>query len=350
MNLHPPQVIFIDKTKLESYKITLGETTSAAKVAEGQWTQDNLSSLLTKLVGSTGQKKFRVLLADELAVVLDLNIPKDATDERQVVKEKAMAETGLKLTSDNWDYKLTKTKLNEKQVKFFAPEEDFWHLFTNAVTEAGLEIEAMEPSALSLERHSNPVIGLALKKDLSGNDEAVLNVQPTTPTSFDYVDKSLPRKPVSKRLLLALGVLLLIIFGGIFISSKGKTDSPETSPSPVVESLPSPTPALEASPSAAINLDEYKVQILNGSGVAGEAGVVEGILVDAGFSDLDTGNAANYDYTDTEVSLKSTTTEAVFTAIASALESDYTVVKLQTPLTDSSDYDVVITIGTKKTN
>jgi len=92
------------------------------------------------------------------------------------------------------------------------------------------------------------------------------------------------------------------------------------------------------------DLADYKVQVLNGSGTAGEAGVVEGLLEDAGFEGVDTGNADSYDYEDTQVQLKDKTAKAVYTAIEDALSDDYNVKKGDS-LNEDSDFDVVVIVG-----
>jgi len=92
-------------------------------------------------------------------------------------------------------------------------------------------------------------------------------------------------------------------------------------------------------------LSEYSIQVLNGSGVVGEAGRVRAALGEEGFEVTNVGNAGNYDYTDTEVRLKGDVPETIFDKVKKAL-ADYTVTKGEV-LDDESDYDVVVTVGVK---
>ncbi len=146
-----------------------------------------------------------------------------------------------------------------------------------------------------------------------------------------------------KTLLIALFVAALVslLVGGVL---RFRTNVPLLTEETF---QPTPTPAAteepEASPSAEVSLADYNVQILNGSGVAGEAGVVEDLLLDAGFEDIETGNASSYDYTDTEVQVKEGTPKAVFEAIEEAL-GDYTVVEGDS-LDEDSDFDVIVVVG-----
>jgi len=170
-----------------------------------------------------------------------------------------------------------------------------------------------------------------------------------TPANFDYVDKfSSKSSAVNKKLLISLTVLFftsVLVIGGILRSRKSK---PETTPSPTPttttepEASPEPSPALEA-----VELSSYSTQVLNGSGIVGEAGLVKDVLETEGFEDINTSNADNYDYTNTEVSLKDDVSESIYDLIKQALNNDYTVILDSDPLTDDSDYDVVITVGEK---
>ena len=107
----------------------------------------------------------------------------------------------------------------------------------------------------------------------------------------------------------------------------------------------SPAPA-ETSTEAEIDLSEYTVQILNGSGIAGEAGRVEALLNNAEITDTTKGNAGSYDFTKTEVALKKDVPSAVYDEIADALPS-YVVTEAD-PLGEIADYDIIITVGSEK--
>lgn len=95
-----------------------------------------------------------------------------------------------------------------------------------------------------------------------------------------------------------------------------------------------------------IDFSQYSLQVLNGSGVSGEAATVGGILEEEGFTEISTGNAPTFDYTDTQVQLKEDTPEQVFEAIRKAL-TEYTVVKGDI-LEEDSEYDAVVIAGTRK--
>jgi outer membrane biosynthesis protein TonB len=145
---------------------------------------------------------------------------------------------------------------------------------------------------------------------------------------------------------LALGAGLI---GGIFYYRTKVENAPPNQekqlPSSQIEDTSqnsSPTPQAQEEN----NLSSYSVEILNGSGIKGEAGKVEGLLSDAGFSDTTASNASSYDYTDTQVALKAAVPDEVFTKIEETL-STYKIKRVD-DLGDSSKYDVVITVGSSK--
>ena len=151
-------------------------------------------------------------------------------------------------------------------------------------------------------------------------------------------------------IFLAFIISLIIggaLVGGIFyyqnnvdnvteeVTEPGPTFSPPTETT-------SPTPNGEGVLDDA-DLTEYTVQVLNGSGIPGEAGKVEALLVKAGFVDIETGNAKSYDYTETEVSVKEDVPSSIVDGVLDALDS-YTTSEGQT-LDDGNEFDIVVIIG-----
>ncbi len=146
--------------------------------------------------------------------------------------------------------------------------------------------------------------------------------------------------------LLAFAVIGALIGGLIYY--KQKVSSPkmvaDVSPTPV-EATPAPT----ATPAAMVDISKLKLNILNGSGIKGEAGKVETLLTKAGFTEdnISTGNANTYDYKTTSVALKKGVPDVVFDKVKSALGSGYDVVKGVGTVKDTSSFDVEIIVGKK---
>lgn len=155
-----------------------------------------------------------------------------------------------------------------------------------------------------------------------------------------------PKKKVGKKALvggLVTFVVVGVLAGGIFyFNSKVSNPSPVQTDTNAQTTVPSAT----ASPTAApeVDLTTLKINILNGSGKAGQAGIAQGLLEKAGFEGIDTGNADSFDFTATQVALKADLHESVFTSVSDALSDTYVVEKADA-LDADSEFDIVITIG-----
>lgn len=207
-------------------------------------------------------------------------------------------------------------------------------------------------------KKEEPVVSQSSPQIASETVAAAATAEPISVTDQDIefdeadlieFDSKKPSK-INKKLIvivLIIVVILALAIGGFlfFKSQKGQSSKIEPTTAPKIEK--EITPAI-ATPSAAaeeeVDLAGYTVQILNGSGVTGQAGVVEDILEKAGFEEFETDNADSFDYVETEVSLKKAVSKTVFEKIKTALK-DYTVIEGD-QLKEDADYDVVLIIGT----
>lgn len=168
-----------------------------------------------------------------------------------------------------------------------------------------------------------------------------------------------PEESSGSKTKIAMAVVGLLIIaglavGGYFLYNLRKekpsketiqTEKPQESTSTSDTKKEESTATKSAKKQEKINLADYSVQILNGSGIAGEAGVVKDLLKDKGFENFETGNADSYDYTDTEVSLKADISSEVFDSIKGSLES-YSVI-VGDELAKDSTFDIVVVVGQK---
>jgi len=165
-----------------------------------------------------------------------------------------------------------------------------------------------------------------------------------TPSSYDNQNK-IPFWILFFAFIIGL-VLGAGLIGGIFYyrSKVGKLAINVTTATPTPQSTTesSPTPQSEEN----LDLSKYSVQILNGSGIAGEAGRVEKLLNTSGFTNTKTGNAQSYDFQETEVAIKKGDPDILFNNVEKALAS-YKITKIDA-LNESSSYDIVITVGKSK--
>lgn len=151
-------------------------------------------------------------------------------------------------------------------------------------------------------------------------------------------------------LFIIIFALIGALIGGMFYyASSMKTDQEEnTTDTKTTSESPTVTPT--ATPEVKPDLSKLKVNVLNGSGVSGEAAKVKTLLTSKGFTaeNVKTGNASTSGNKTTTISLKGSVPESVFKELETILSTDYTVAKDEKPLADTSANDIEIIVGVKK--
>ena len=149
--------------------------------------------------------------------------------------------------------------------------------------------------------------------------------------------------------LIAFTVGLGLIAGGSYFLSTMNSDGVKL-PS-IQEPTATPTPTSEPTPTPkAADLSAYSIQVLNGSGITGEAAKLQTQLDDAGFDVSNVGNAGTSDYTKTVVAAKADVDDAYLTELINELKKTYQVNSVTESLPDSKTTDVVVTIGSSTAN
>lgn len=150
-------------------------------------------------------------------------------------------------------------------------------------------------------------------------------------------------------LILVIGAVV----GGFFYYKKGVTKDvvqEEFKPVPVtiIPTSGEVAPTKVVKEGETLNKD-FKVQILNGSGKVGEAGVFKSALIKLGFTsgNITTGNASTYDFKDTEVTFKEGVPSSLLEDIKRGLDK-YTILKGKSDLAKDSKFDISITVGATK--
>lgn len=159
------------------------------------------------------------------------------------------------------------------------------------------------------------------------------------------------RGPGAKTVVIIVVVLLLLgaLVGGVLYFQKGVGEEATQPTNTTSETTPSVTP-VPTQVEEEVDLKQLSVSVLNGSGKAGEAGKVEDLLVESGFSEdkITTGNADSYDYEETAVSLKVGLSAKVMDAVKISLTDVYALDTSGDELEENSSYDIVIIVGSKK--
>lgn len=159
---------------------------------------------------------------------------------------------------------------------------------------------------------------------------------------------------IIKWIIVIIGVIA-IVAGGIFfiMRTSGEEGSMTASPTPTTNSLspiatpeptvtPSPTPSAEP-----VDRAEIKVQVLNGTGTPGDAGLVKTALEKLDFAEITTANADEQEETSTTVTYSKDIDAATIDEIVASLEEIFSKVEAKSG-TIAGDFDIRILTGEKK--
>lgn len=150
------------------------------------------------------------------------------------------------------------------------------------------------------------------------------------------------KKKGGKGLLIVIAVLIIAAIGaGVwFIFSEPEVDDDfiaTTSPTPVTsESTPTPT-------QEPIERSEIRIQVLNGTGIGGQAASTQEELEDLGYEDIEIGNADNQDFEAMSITFDEDVPQGVRDEIVSAFEEIFE--EVDSEESELSDFDVVIITG-----
>ena len=161
-------------------------------------------------------------------------------------------------------------------------------------------------------------------------------------TAFSYSNQ--PKKSNKTMLFVVIGVLLAVLIGWFFVTQQPK-DTDEVKNDIVVEEK-TPTPTIEK---PKIEKSSVKIQVINGTGTPGQAGIVVKALEEAGYSsdNIKTGNAEEFDNSTTSITARDNFEEIVDN-IKELLKPTFEKITVVSPNLDSdSEFDVVIVTGGK---
>ena len=178
------------------------------------------------------------------------------------------------------------------------------------------------------------------------------NFQPQP--SVSVVENMMPPQPVRQGgkksgKWIPVVILLLIAIGvvGWFLLKGGSEVASTPTPTPFVEeTLPVETVAPSPSVSPAVDKTDVKVEILNGTGIAGEAALLQKELKALGYTNLSVGNSSQQDVTSTKVTFSSNLPESVVSEVTAKLKEMYKSVDVKT--TTSNKDAIQIVTGLRK--
>lgn len=135
-------------------------------------------------------------------------------------------------------------------------------------------------------------------------------------------------------------IVVSAVYGVVLLFLIFKTDKPKE-----VKVTPSPSPVALATPVPVFDRKDFKIQVLNGSGVAGLAGKAKTKLESLGYPEVTVGNADSKDYTETEVSIKKS--KANFLADIKKDLTGYTLAQDSGTVSGDGEFDVEIILGSE---
>lgn len=331
-------VIAINRKNLVAAKVK-AYNRKIAKAYEYEYDFENLSKYILKAKTDIGASRVRILVSDDLTYTLKLKIPAKLSgdEEREFVRKKIMEEIPENLDELEWDYKEVETTDKEadgkKEVIVFCVVKKYFDKLKEAIDKANITVEAVEPVSIAQKRYENPVVGLALKKDLEGKDEDVLNLL-IKPES----DKRLHLPGISKKVTAVLvTIFLFVLIAGFFLYQKGNPfsekalDEVDTQQEEVVDSNKD-TPA-----------QTYSINLINGS-TDENVFLLKKNLEEKGFSEFDIDNSEELDYETSVVKVKSSVASETVDAIKEAL-TEYQTIYPASFLGEESEYDIEIIVG-----
>lgn len=167
-------VIFLTKTSIKAGKVSLFPTKKVKKVIQENWTGQTIQSTLEKIKKKFGKNDMRVVLSKDMSYVVRFKVSGGSeSDRREQILKKVTETIPENLEKNDWD----DVTLPSGDVVVVAPVKGQFDKFRKAIKATGIEIEAIEPEQLSITRHSDPMIGIALKKDLTDDSKSLkLNI------------------------------------------------------------------------------------------------------------------------------------------------------------------------------
>lgn len=257
-----------------------------------------LSCAIAKLVNNEDKNKL-ILFTSELGSVILLSCKSIVIVAQSI------------FSSDFYDsfnkfHQYIKNKYIEYEPKSIVINDDL-----NLIDERVSEMISLEN--LSIEKFD------AILQKLSGEEI----IEPTTKDEgrLDLIESDVPEKKQKKRLKIRTLVMISVIILMLVISSlaitsylKGKNNQPASQVSISTQTKIEDKPKEEVKEEVKVEAEPekvkfsdfkgYKLKILNGSGIKGEADKLKLALSPLNFDDVQTGNADTYNYTKTIISYK----------------------------------------------
>lgn len=222
------------------------------------------------------------------------------------------------------------------------------------------ESEEESPKKIKTEEKSDTVAVSSEKAEVKQDDknppviadsgaEAAKENSPEENKTHEVISQD---KPSVKKRLLWVGLLVVYIVilaaGGYFMYQVGFKKGEEASKLQMEKQLEKEKAAVPtATPIPSVDKSKYKIKVLNGTGISGEAAKAKELLESDGFTVSTIGNASKQDNLDTTIATKEDVDSEFISVLKEALEGSYKLGEVTT-LDTSDPADIVVSLGGKK--
>ena len=342
-NTNPSVILYLTPTELHIYSSTKEDTESvtfatpiisgAAPVTLAVYKQE-LSDFLIK----TEAKNTRALLILGVGTYLS----QELVLEKQI-KETEASNAFFKTVPYDNEKTAKKTLKSGKELIFLAAHKDIYEPIIQVCLENDITISSVIPSSIFNGLNQPTLTPDQVKIILHHTHQLqhMGNLLDENPP--DTLSPAMAGRGINKKWFIIIPVIILLLGGTVFAIQKIKTlpvpalfASPTPTPTPTA--IPTPTPT----PIPITDKEAMKLQVLNGSGVVGQAGVVKQALEKAGFKDIKTDNAPSYDNSQTTVAYKPGVSEKIREETVTTLKKILSNVEEKEDKSLST-YDMVIT-------
>lgn len=276
----------------------------------------------------------------------------------EIIFEKTISSLDIKILDEKFaefldiipmdSEKLVKKSINiEDNIHLVAVNKNLFEKAIETLEALNFEIMAVVPITLYSEDDD---FGIELIKKIH-DDKTLLHNANFLGNSFMEAREGGNKKNLAIKIglilfIFVLGVIIIeLYFRFSFLQSK-KSSAPTVKTTETIES--SKLADLKtASPSAILTKDEIGVSILNGTGIAGQAGKIKDLLISLGFSTIETGNTEREDVKDTIVEFTPQITESLQEEVLILLKENFenTVTRIKEA---SAGAGIIITTGNPK--
>jgi len=248
-------------------------------------------------------------------------------------------------------------------ISLFATNHDLYNTVVLLAKQQAIDLKKVIPVAISPSLTQNNNFSFQLLSKAMSNGQLIELVN-FLKEEEEKKTKNIQTNNSSMKQYLMLGASLLFLLGTIAVAvinlgllpSHKENQHPTTvakvtplkrpavslTPSTSITPLPSQTSSSETVSKAAI-----KIQILNGSGISGQANLVKDHLAALGFTNIQIGNASSVSAT-TKITFTKQIPSSYSNSIQEELQTLFTNVESQQSASISADYDVLVETGEAK--